>query len=296
MTDVVLRRRIEFCRAFAECGIEEDRVVAESVGAARCVQDGSVPAAFGDQRRGIVGVSKQYDAAMKMCGALRVRNVAQRVEQLCDIRRAVAMHAGVAGRVEARCAVERIHAQTRIVAERGQSRKSRGVARLEQRIFHKCTRGFLCVGDAKRGLRDEFDVEVGENFTHLAQLAGVAAGEDELHWRRSIKSQRLPYRSRNTTTVPKASWRGDSSKCAPMAVRRAWSRAKSSVCKKKPTRPPCWLPMAVVCAGVVARASSRLKCALPGGAMRTQRLPPPRSSSSSSAKPSASRYQAIASS
>ncbi len=78
----------------------------------------------------------------------------------------------------------------------------RRVARLEYRILDEGAGGFLGVGDTQLGLRDEFDAGVGENFADLGQLAGVAAGEDESHARRSIKSQRLPYRSLNTTTVP----------------------------------------------------------------------------------------------
>src|SRR3546814_12946674 len=68
-----------------------------------------------------------------------------------------------------------------------------------------------------------------QQVAQFGQLAGIAAGEHQLHadafgW---IRSQRLPWMSRNTATVPYSSWRGASSKTAPAPDSRAWPRAKS---------------------------------------------------------------------
>ncbi len=84
-------------------------------------EDASVPAAFGDQRRGIVGGAQQHDRAMEMRAALRIVEAFERAEQLGDVRRRIAVPAGVAGRMKARRAAERIDADAGIVAERRQA-------------------------------------------------------------------------------------------------------------------------------------------------------------------------------
>lgn len=118
MTESVLRRRIEFRRAAAERRIEKHRVVTETVFAARCVQDASTPAAFGNQRCRVIGTAQQYDRAMEMRGSLRRWNVAHCVEQLRDIRGGIAVFAGVACGEQAGSAAQRVDADPRIVAKR----------------------------------------------------------------------------------------------------------------------------------------------------------------------------------
>ena len=54
-------------------------------------------------------------------GARRVGDAVDLAQQLVDVRVAVAVDAGVTGRVQAGCAVQRVDAQAGIVAQRGQS-------------------------------------------------------------------------------------------------------------------------------------------------------------------------------
>src|SRR5207244_630143 len=82
----------------------------------------------------------------------------------------------------------------------------------------------------------------------------------------STRSQRLPYRSTNTATVPYGSTRGSSTKRTPRARNAAWSRAKSSVCRNRNTRPPVWSPTRAACRSPAARASSSAEPRPPGGA------------------------------
>ena len=66
MADAVLQRGVEFGRALPAFRIEEHRVVAEAAGAARRVQHPAVPAAFGDQRRRVLGMTQQHEASVEM--------------------------------------------------------------------------------------------------------------------------------------------------------------------------------------------------------------------------------------
>src|SRR5574344_1858100 len=118
------------------------------------------------------------------------------------------------------------------------------MAGLEQGVFDKAQPGFLGVIHAQAGLGNHFDPGRGQQTIEFGQFAGIAAGQDKLfHGAGSSRSQVLPYRSVKIATVPCGSCRGASVKRTPRAVIAAWSRAKSSVCRKKPTRPPVWSPI-----------------------------------------------------
>src|SRR5436853_182678 len=62
MADAVFLRRRQFGRCFA-IGKQEDRVVAEAIGAARRSRDLAAPDAFGDQRAGIIGTAYEHHEA-----------------------------------------------------------------------------------------------------------------------------------------------------------------------------------------------------------------------------------------
>src|SRR3546814_7732759 len=77
---------MDFGRRPAALGSEEHRVVAEPAVAAPRVQDVAVPAAFGDKRLRVFGVAQQHDCGVEVSAAALVGNLAQRVEQLVEVR------------------------------------------------------------------------------------------------------------------------------------------------------------------------------------------------------------------
>ncbi len=152
-----------------------------------------MPASFGDQRCRVVGMAQHDHHADEVRSAFCFRNALQCTEQLGDIGRTVAMLARIARRPQSGCAVQGIHANAGIIAHCGQAGDPRGVACLEDRVLDKCRAGFLDIDNAKLALGDEFNVEAGEDFPHLHELAAVAAGEHQFHgWPGPIRSQRLP--------------------------------------------------------------------------------------------------------
>src|SRR5579875_2310669 len=56
------------------------------------------------------------------------------------------------------------------------------MAGLQDRILDKGHSGFTGVADAEFGLRDEFDAAAGEQIAEFRELAGVAAGQHDLHY------------------------------------------------------------------------------------------------------------------
>ena len=70
------------------------------------------------------------------------------------------MHAGRA--------TERRHAQARVVRERGQTRPSARMARLDKRVFDKSLVRFLGFGDAEFRLSQYFNAERFQQQAYLA--------------------------------------------------------------------------------------------------------------------------------
>src|SRR3546814_6141991 len=63
--------------------------------------------------RSVFGVAQQHDRGVEVRAAALVGHLAQRVEQLVDVRLRIAVPNGVAGRVQPWRAAERVHAQAR---------------------------------------------------------------------------------------------------------------------------------------------------------------------------------------
>ena len=202
MADAVLQRRVEFGRAHALLVREEHRVVAETAAAARREQHAAFPHAFGDQRLRVVGVAQQREHADEARGAAFVRHVAQRIQQFGDIRGVVAVTARVARAVQTRRAVQRIDAQTGIVGQRRQAGGARGVTRLEDRVLDERQSSFLGILDAEFGLRVQIDAGIAEQIAQFGEFSRIAAGQHQFHRFNSSRSQRLPYRSSKTATMP----------------------------------------------------------------------------------------------
>ena len=166
---------VQFCCGALQLHVEEHRVVAEPTLAARRMQDAAGPAAFGDDRLRVIGRAQQHDHRVEVRRALRVGHLPQVIEQLGDVRLRIAMAAGVARGVQARCAAERVHAQARVVAERGQARGLRGMARLQQRVLDEGQPRFVDIAHAEFRLRVQCIAGIGEQLAQLDELAGVAA-------------------------------------------------------------------------------------------------------------------------
>ena len=85
-------------------------------------------------------------------------------------------------------AVERLDAEAGIVGEGGQARRRSRGPRLDEGIGDEGVAGFLRLGQAKLARRHAFHAMRRHQFAHLAQLAGVVGGDDQLalelarHW------------------------------------------------------------------------------------------------------------------
>ena len=133
--------------------------------------------------------AQQHDRAMEMRAARCSSTPSSASQQFGDVRRAVAVRAGVARRNKPGRAAERIDADAGIVAKRRQSGYARRVARLQHRILDECRAGFLGIVDAEFGLRDELDAGVGQHVAHFGELAALLLART---MRRTVTIRRCP--------------------------------------------------------------------------------------------------------
>jgi hypothetical protein len=89
------------------------------------------------------------------------------------------MRAGITRAVETGRAIEGIHAQARIVAQRRQAGGARGMARFQDRVFDETQAGLVGIGHAELRLRAQIECEAVEQFAQLDQFASIAAGQYE---------------------------------------------------------------------------------------------------------------------
>ena len=195
------------------------------------MQDATVPAAFGDQRLRVLRVAQQHDRGVEVRAAAFIGHVAQRVEQLGDVRPRVAVAAGVARRVQAGRAAECVHAQAGVVGQRRQPGRARGVARLAQGVLDEAQAGFLCVADAELALHDAVDAGVAEQLPEFGELAGVAAGHHDAGHAGFLFDPRYD-------AMPSASRCAANSRAQPASA-RASSASSSSRRKAWPSAVPC---------------------------------------------------------
>src|SRR5688572_32722704 len=88
------------------------------------------------------------------------------------------------GGVHAWLAAERLDAQPRVVRERGQARGAARVPRLGERVLEEGLMRRLRLADAELQLRHELDRQRRKQCLDLADLSGVARGENQpLHQR-----------------------------------------------------------------------------------------------------------------
>lgn len=178
VADRVLGFRSEFRgRQRAAVG-NEDRIVAKAVGPARLA--GQRPGEDARHRplvpRLAVAIGRQRERRdadeLGAAGA----DVAELAKHEAQVGLIVAVPARPAGREHARHAVQRVHAQARVVGDRGQAGIGGDGTGLEQRVVGKREAGLGDVGRA--GERLEADQAVGEAFGvqdagKLGDLAGV---------------------------------------------------------------------------------------------------------------------------
>ena len=88
---------------------------------------------------------------------------------------------GIPRRIDPRGAAQRVHLQARVVGEAGQAGALEKIARFLQGVLLQGTPRLGDVfGDAQRSGRNDFKIR-SEDLGSLAELAGVAGGENDLH-------------------------------------------------------------------------------------------------------------------
>src|SRR5439155_5361698 len=131
-----------------------------------------------------------------------------------------------ARRAHPRPPAERVDLEPGIIRERRQLRALRGVARLQERVREQGRAGLGQGGDAERALRDERERQRREQRRQLAELPGVAAGENDARhgplsaWACSANSSPMPCAARFSSAS--SSWRRNA---WPSAVPWIWRNA-----------------------------------------------------------------------
>ena len=168
---------------------QEQRVVAEALASPPLVPDAALDRALRHDLRTVL--VHEHERACEAGGALGVRHVAQRREQLGVVRGVIARLAGIAGRVHAGRAVERINHQAGVV---GQCREPAG--RLVRRACLDARVALERVGVLRRvGLyaqftqRAELPIREVQRRGDLRYLVGVVRGQ---HHRLHSSSPSLP--------------------------------------------------------------------------------------------------------
>ena len=189
MADAILRRRVELGRRLAELGKLEQRVVAESVRPARGGGDRAAPDAFRHERPRIVRMLHEHHYAV-IVGASIPLEVAKQAIVIARIalfarpfapREVRRLHAGRAA--------ERLYAQPGVVGERRQAAGPAGMPCFGERILDERRVRLLGVVDAELRLGYDPHRQGREQRADLAQLAGIARREHQLHARRYSASQ-----------------------------------------------------------------------------------------------------------
>ena len=153
------------------------RIVTESASAAGRIHDHAVPYALRQHRFGVTGVTHecQHTGVMRAT----IRHTAQRGDQFRIVARVGFRLAGIARALHSRRAAECPHAQAGIIGQRRQVGVCARVPRLGERVLDKRRVRLVGVGDGEFRLRDQVDGKRRQQPAEFAQLAFVAAREDE---------------------------------------------------------------------------------------------------------------------
>ena len=102
----------------------------------------------------------------------------KRGDQLGVVARIRFRLAGVARALHTGRAVQRLDADAGIIRERRQLGQRACMARLRERVLDERRMGLIGLGNAELALRNDVDAERREQPGKLAELAGIAGGED----------------------------------------------------------------------------------------------------------------------
>src|SRR5690606_11766399 len=162
--------------------------------------------------------------------AVGVGDAVEFAQQTVDVAVGVAVSAAVACRIQAGCAIERVHAQPRIVRQRRQAGGAAGVARLEDRVLDEAQAGLFGVLDAELVLGADLETAAGEQRPEFLQLACVARGEHERPWRRVHRARASRWCWSKVAIPPSAR----PSSASSSSRRKAWPSAVPCSSMKPP--------------------------------------------------------------
>ena len=146
---------------------------------ARRARDAALPGAVRDERCLVPDAAHPHDDAPVARLAVTLRHVLELDEELAQVVRLARPRAREARRPHPGAPAERVHLEAGVVGQRRQARVARGVARLQQRVLGEGRASLIRRADAELALRRELEGERREQCCELAQLAGVAAGEND---------------------------------------------------------------------------------------------------------------------
>ena len=111
--------------------------------------------------------------------------MACRLEQLVEIVLITRIDTGVTRRINARRAAERIDRDAGIVGQRRPATDTRSVTGLYDGVFDEGGTGFFDTAHCEVRLRTHRDWQAGQHRDNLAQFAGIAARQYQLHAQRA---------------------------------------------------------------------------------------------------------------
>ena len=168
------------CRKAAAAD-QKDGIITKAVVPAFFIPDFTFASAFEFQQPTVR--ETDADAADERGCPLFVRRIAQRVEQLHDIRFVVAVFAGIPGGIDAGRATQRVNTKAAVVCNTGKSAFQTARMRLQIGVFTKRLPCFLhvCQCDARHVCGQHLDSERRQNTLHFGLLIQVMRRQQKAH-------------------------------------------------------------------------------------------------------------------
>src|SRR5512145_2108296 len=157
MADAILVVGVQLGCCFPKFVQVEKRVVAEAVLSAGRADDLASPYSLRHQGARVLGMPQHHEDAAVIGLALlpKFRKEPFVIPGVALL--AVAVAPSVVRRVHARLAAQRLHAEARVVSERGQPRCAARVARLGKRVLEESGVRLVGLRDKQASLRNQFD-------------------------------------------------------------------------------------------------------------------------------------------
>src|SRR5690348_1088518 len=193
----------------SELGREEQGIITEAAGPARLPQDASLARRFDELGLGERRLEIGHHTAIARGPGL-IRHGGEPFEQERVVRRLTRsrpVHLRPARREHTRGAVERVYLEPRVVGQGGLTRPLREIARLGDRVLGEARPALeiALVGEPlQEPIRREVEREreTGEQIAHLADLALVPCGDEELG---GVQRAGPPLRKRARSSVVETS-------------------------------------------------------------------------------------------